>query len=235
MWKLAAVQDGRAAEGLLDTYRAEREAVGRRAVAEAQAAWEVTRIPSAIPFAGRSLRQIDMGYRYASAAVIDDGSPDADGPGDYVPLADPGCRAPHLWLDGGARSTLDLFGRDFVLLTAPEGEPWRAGVPGGGVGALCVGAGVARAVGRQGGRGRAGASRRARGVAQPGVGAGPGRRADRRAGGGAGVWGVTDPEVAPSRCYSCQLASSASFSEIRSWKLLCRSASSMSATTWLSG
>jgi len=136
-WKLAAVLDGRAADGLLDTYHAEREVVGRRAVAEAQAAWEVTRNPSAIPFAGRSLRQIDMGYRYASAAVIDDGSPDADGPGDYVPLADPGCRAPHLWLEGGARSTLDLFGRDAVLLTAPEGEPWRAGAPAGVV-AHCV-------------------------------------------------------------------------------------------------
>jgi len=133
-WKLAAVLDGRAAEVLLDTYRAEREAVGRRAVAEARAAWEVTRNPSAIPFAGRSLRQIDMGYRYASAAVIDDGSLDAGGPGDYVPLADPGCRAPHLRLDGGARSTLDLFGREFVLLTAPEGEPGRAGGRAGGGG-----------------------------------------------------------------------------------------------------
>ena len=67
-----------------------------------------------------------MGYRYA--AVVADGSPDRSGPGDYVPVADPGCRAPHLWIDGGARSTVDLFGRDPVLLTAPGGRAWRDAV-----------------------------------------------------------------------------------------------------------
>ena len=34
---------------------------------------------------------------------------------DYVPTARPGSRAPHAWLPDG-RSTLDLFGRGFVLL-----------------------------------------------------------------------------------------------------------------------
>jgi hypothetical protein len=28
--------------------------------------------------------------------------------------------------DGGRLSTLDLFGRNFVLLAGPEGEAWRA-------------------------------------------------------------------------------------------------------------
>jgi hypothetical protein len=38
----------------------------------------------------------------------------------------PGSRAPHLWLErNGARvSTLDLFGRPFVVLAGPEGAGW---------------------------------------------------------------------------------------------------------------
>ena len=128
-WKLAAVLDGRAEPALLDTYRTEREPVVARVVGEARAAWEVLRDPDATPFQGRSLRTIDMGYRYRSVAVVDDGSPDADGPGDYLPVAVPGCRAPHLWL--GSRSIIDLFGTDLVLLTGPDAGEWRAAAPAG--------------------------------------------------------------------------------------------------------
>ncbi len=125
-WKLAAVLGGRAGEELLDTYAAEREPVVAVAVAEAREGWKASLDPSGRPFSGRTLRQLDMGYRYASPAVVPDGSPDRSGPGDYAPVGDPGCRAPHLWIDGGTRSTLDLFGRDLVLLTAPGGAEWRA-------------------------------------------------------------------------------------------------------------
>jgi hypothetical protein len=40
----------------------------------------------------------------------------------------PGSRAPHVWLyrGGGRASTIDLFGRSFVLLTTFEGAPWCA-------------------------------------------------------------------------------------------------------------
>ncbi|MDB5820668.1 MAG: 2-polyprenyl-6-methoxyphenol hydroxylase [Rhizobacter sp.] len=38
----------------------------------------------------------------------------------YVPSTRPGCRAPHVWLADG-RSTLDLFGRGFVLMTDAAG------------------------------------------------------------------------------------------------------------------
>jgi putative polyketide hydroxylase len=124
-WKLAAVHHGRAGAALLDTYQAEREPVGVRNAAEAGAAWE--RIWSGVgsPFAGRSMAQLDMGYQYRSEAICSDESPDADPPGaDYVQTAAPGCRAPHLWIDEN-RSTIDLFDRDFVLLTTPAGEAWR--------------------------------------------------------------------------------------------------------------
>lgn len=38
----------------------------------------------------------------------------------------PGSRAPHLWVEhqGKRISTLDLFGKEFVLLAGAEGAPW---------------------------------------------------------------------------------------------------------------
>jgi putative polyketide hydroxylase len=128
-WKIAAVLDGRAGPELLDSYAAEREPVGRRNAAETGAAWSRVFSGDGAPFAGRSLAQIDMGYQYRSAVITADGGPDADPPGaDYLPSAAPGCRAPHLWVDtpSGRRSTIDLFDRSMVLLTAADGAPWRA-------------------------------------------------------------------------------------------------------------
>ena len=60
--------------------------------------------------------------------MVEDGSADRDVPGDYVPTAGPGRRAPHLWL-GDGRSVLDLVGRDLTLLTAPDGQVWREAAP----------------------------------------------------------------------------------------------------------
>ncbi len=60
---------------------------------------------------------IHLGYRYeGSPLIISDGTPEPpDEVMDYLPTARPGHRAPHAWLKDG-RSTLDLFGRGFVLL-----------------------------------------------------------------------------------------------------------------------
>jgi hypothetical protein len=73
----------------------------------------------------------DLGFVYEAGAVIADGSalpPVVDRAAEYVPNARPGSRAPHVWLArGGERlSTLDLFGRDFVLLVPAEGGDWSA-------------------------------------------------------------------------------------------------------------
>jgi putative polyketide hydroxylase len=128
-WKIAAVLRGHAGQALLDTYATEREPVGRRNADETGAAWNRVFNASGAPFAGRSLAQIDMGYQYQSSAITADGSPRADLPGaDYAPTAAPGCRAPHLWVTTtqGRRSTIDLFDRDLVLLTADTGASWRA-------------------------------------------------------------------------------------------------------------
>jgi putative polyketide hydroxylase len=128
-WKLAHVLAGRAPAALLDTYAPEREPVGRRTAEETGTAWSRVWNRTGAPFAGRSLRQLDMGYQYRSGIVATDGGPDADPPGaDYTPTATPGCRAPHLWISTlrGRRSTIDLFDKGFVLLTAPPAAEWRS-------------------------------------------------------------------------------------------------------------
>jgi 2-polyprenyl-6-methoxyphenol hydroxylase-like FAD-dependent oxidoreductase len=68
-----------------------------------------------------------LGYRYDdSPIVVPDGTPAPPLEGQtYTQIARPGARAPHVWLPDG-RSTLDLYGRGFVLLRlgahAPAGE-----------------------------------------------------------------------------------------------------------------
>ncbi|NMO55163.1 NAD(P)-binding protein [Actinoplanes sp. TBRC 11911] len=135
-WKIAAVVHRHGGEKLLDSYATEREPVGRRNADETGTAWTRIFTANGAPFNGRSLAQIDMGYQYTSPVTAGDGSPDADPPGaDYRQTAAPGCRAPHLWLADGS-STIDLFDRRFVLLTAEPGHAWRDAV------ARCPGAPV---------------------------------------------------------------------------------------------
>ena len=114
-WKLAGVIAGWGAPALLDTYEPERRP---HAVACAEASLGPARPPN--PVDG-----LVLGHAFASAAIIDDGTP-APTPrnpvGEYIPMARPGHRAPHLWL-GPSTSNLDLFGSDFVALTDPAGKP----------------------------------------------------------------------------------------------------------------
>jgi hypothetical protein len=70
-----------------------------------------------------------FGAHYESAALIPDGTalPEVANPiTEHVPVARPGSRAPHAWLEraGTRLSTIDLFGRGFVLLAGPDGKPW---------------------------------------------------------------------------------------------------------------
>jgi hypothetical protein len=59
-----------------------------------------------------------LGYRYeGSPIVIPDGTKEpADNPRMYQPIARPGHRAPHIWLEEGV-SILDKFSTGFTLLT----------------------------------------------------------------------------------------------------------------------
>jgi 2,4-dichlorophenol 6-monooxygenase len=93
---------------------------------------------------------LDLGYEYAdSPAVLADGSPAPDRDPTahrYLPVARPGHRMPHAWLErGGERIATHHLGRSgrFLLLAGSEGEPWceaanRSDVP---IDAYRVGAG----------------------------------------------------------------------------------------------
>ena len=135
-WKLAAVVNGTAGPGLLATYDAERRPVGEFTVEQAYARY----VGRVAPYLGTAGAQpvvddlyLELGYRYDSTAIIAD-------PGDPWPTdgelphrhprdlrAQPGSRAPHVFLnrDGARVSTLDLFGKNFVLLAGPLGAAWQ--------------------------------------------------------------------------------------------------------------
>jgi 2-polyprenyl-6-methoxyphenol hydroxylase-like FAD-dependent oxidoreductase len=128
-WKLALVLQGQAEPELLATYDAERRPVGEFTTEQAYSRY-VTRTA---PYLGTAGLQpvapdlnIELGYGYSSSAVCRDAdeSPLHDSPRETK--GRPGTRAPHLWLrrDGERISTLDLFGRNFVFLAAPDAGTW---------------------------------------------------------------------------------------------------------------
>ena len=117
-WKLAWVCRGIADPALLDSFETERGPLGRRNVA-------LSMVPGGAG-SDDGLAE-DLGWVARSAVIVDDGTPSASTDGPFEPDARPGARAPHAWLSiGGQRlSTLDLFGRGLVLLTAGSGSDWR--------------------------------------------------------------------------------------------------------------
>ena len=123
-WKLAWVQRGIADPSLLDTYEAERGPIGRRNVAM-----------SMVPGGGGSDDGLaeDLGWVAGSSELA------------FPPDGRPGSRARRTRgsrVDGRRRSTLDLFGRGLVLLTAGSGEAWQTAARG--VTEASVGIAVAR-------------------------------------------------------------------------------------------
>ncbi|MCZ0984893.1 FAD-dependent monooxygenase [Streptomyces diastatochromogenes] len=143
-WKLAGVLHGWAEPSLLRSYETERHPVAlrtlRQAVANTQLMVQVlTRRrdqlqsgePASaefeLPWSERFFAQLGLvlGVTYDSAAVLTgDGTPPPppDGGTEYVPAAEPGHRMPHFWLTPD-RSTLDVFGEWFTLLT-PDPSRW---------------------------------------------------------------------------------------------------------------
>jgi 2-polyprenyl-6-methoxyphenol hydroxylase-like FAD-dependent oxidoreductase len=150
-WKLAACLDGWGGETLLASYELECRPIGIRNVAEATGNLQrmlsprVKSVPAEVfepgPEGDRARKifgdgytemmrrewfsnGIHLGYMYeGSPVIVPDGTPQPpDEVSTYAPTARPGSRAPHAWLADG-HSTLDLFGRRFVLLRFGENPP----------------------------------------------------------------------------------------------------------------
>jgi len=136
-WKLALVLKGIAGSGLLATYETERRPVGKFTVEQAYTRY-VTR--SATYLGAKDFQplandfNIELGYIYRSPAIIAEDDIERGSEDPRESQGRPGSRAPHLWIEkdgpsttlgaGQRISTLDLFGRGFVLLTTREGAAW---------------------------------------------------------------------------------------------------------------
>jgi len=132
-WKLALVVQGRAGEGLLDTYDAERRPVGRLTIDQAHTRYRRRTTPELMePDVAEVVDEMSMeiGYRYSSAAVVAEDDADHGLVGHPRTAGGrPGTRAPHVPLvrAGTPISSLDLYGASFVLMAGPEGAAWCEG------------------------------------------------------------------------------------------------------------
>ena len=147
-WKLQGALQGWAGPRLLTSYQVERRPIAARNIAFSTQnfrAWKDTIEPGAVldqtpegaavrSTIGKLLREatrvewesvgLQIGHRYDESPIcLPDGSPSTSDEYDlYVPTSRPGSRAPHAWLPDG-RSTLDLFGEGFVLLSFKKLSP----------------------------------------------------------------------------------------------------------------
>ncbi|HET6338970.1 MAG TPA: FAD-dependent monooxygenase [Polyangiales bacterium] len=127
-WKLAAVFAGTSTPALLETYDAERRPVAwtRHQQIFARPDYKEHLQPGTTADPIIDDEAMELGQLYRSSAVSGAGSdlPEAKCPDEWQ--GQPGTRAQHLALEqsGTPRSTLDLFGHDWVLLS--EDARWSA-------------------------------------------------------------------------------------------------------------
>ncbi|WP_163512906.1 FAD-dependent monooxygenase [Fodinicola acaciae] len=122
-WKLAYVLRGFAGPRLLDSHDAERRPYGELIAGQQYSNMIFRSAPQLAD--GTEDEMVDpfaalLGYRYPDGAVVPE--PDEDGArleDPAKPTGRPGSHAPHVWL-GEGRSTIHLFGHEFVLLTSSD-------------------------------------------------------------------------------------------------------------------
>lgn len=125
-WKMALVLGGQATPSLLASYEEERLPVGKLMVE--QTLQRLFYRTSSGPSSLIDDASLIFGYRYQRGAMV------AESDAAEVPLTqhpstlsgEPGTRAPHVVLEraGERLSTIDLFGRNFVVLVGEKGSPW---------------------------------------------------------------------------------------------------------------
>ena len=148
-WKLTAVLEGWGGDGLLDSYESERRPIaldnvrvstglfnifaempGRPEIDADSPQGQASRLDFAREYARHHAQvpqfteNLRLGYCYEPSPIcVSDGTkrPAVETKA-FIPVARPGTRAPHAWLADG-RSTLDLFGRRFVLLRLDDAPP----------------------------------------------------------------------------------------------------------------
>jgi 2-polyprenyl-6-methoxyphenol hydroxylase-like FAD-dependent oxidoreductase len=133
-WKIAAVLKGVARPELLATYDMERRPAAKFTVEQAYTRY-VTR--SATYLGAKDFQplandfDIELGYLYQSPAILAEENLDRGHEDPRQSFGRPGSRAPHVWLERHDQpvSTIDLFGRSFVLLTGPAGAGWAEAAP----------------------------------------------------------------------------------------------------------
>ena len=120
-WKMAFALKGAAGEPLLATYERERRPVAVMTAEQAYSRY-VTRTA---PYLGLDGIQdvandlnVELGYSYGNPDTVHENPRESRGR--------EGTRAPHVWIDEGRGiSTLDLYGRNFVLLSGTKGRGWN--------------------------------------------------------------------------------------------------------------
>ena len=142
-WQLAAMLQGWAGPGILCAYEAERhpiteqashysEDIARRIMRQRRGIPPEIEAPGAegdvlrarigtdayaLDVEQQCCAGLNFGYFYEASPIIvyDDEKPPGYSMGSYTPSTVPGCRAPHIWLDG-RRSLYDVLGRGYTLL-----------------------------------------------------------------------------------------------------------------------
>ena len=136
-WKLSAVVQGWGGASLLESYAPERRPIARRNVDLSTRTYRaISNIPSWQSGLDLDAHKAELDawrthlgryslpdhvktqYAYENSPIcVGDGTPADDWePPHFIASTRPGARAPHAWLDDG-RSTLDLFGDGFTLLS----------------------------------------------------------------------------------------------------------------------